>query len=193
MITVKYFILSILNFVMWLMGMLLAPVLPMFRIMREGPVNNNNERTVEPFLPDWLYWFSTNEDNSLWGDEGWRTKHCPLYWNTYWGMVKWLWRNSACGFAWSVLAHEVSSDETFTVTDSGYGFNIDKSKPNDGWFKVLSSKGYWHYRSVTILGSVRVSVETGWGLDTFVKNPDTRLAHPRATFIMWIPLLRWNK
>ena len=55
------------------------------------------------WLPKWLWWFQT-PDNSLYGDDGWKTEHwvwrykLPAILATYVGMVGWLWRNPAYGF-----------------------------------------------------------------------------------------------
>lgn len=189
----RYWTFWVLSIVMWVIGMILAPVLPAFRVMREGPTDNANSTAVEPFLPDWLFWFSTNVDNSLWGDAGWRTKHCVGCWNTYWGMVKWLWRNCAAGFSWSVLAHRVKPDEQFEYQHSGDGFNVDKSKDVDGWFYVRSETGAWHFRSVKSIGRLKICWESGWLLDVYVKDPQNRLKQPRAVFIPAFPILRLRR
>lgn len=47
-------------------------------------------------------------DNSLWGDDGWKNIHCPKY-KSYWGMVKWLYRNPAYGLATSLLSMPVTT------------------------------------------------------------------------------------
>lgn len=70
-------------------GFLIAPILPFFA--KNG------------WLPKWLSWFQT-PDNSLYGDDGWKTEHwmwrykLPAGLATYVGMVGWLWRNPAYGF-----------------------------------------------------------------------------------------------
>lgn len=190
----KYCLLWILDLIMWVSGMLLAPVLPLFRITREGPTDNSNGTIVGPYLPDWLFWFSTNYDNSLWGDAGWREIHCKDDWQTHWGMTKWLWRNCVSGLGWSVLAHKVSVDETFTLTHSGLGMDIDKSRDNEGWFLVKSSTGAWHYRSVKIYGRIKLTMETGWLLDVYVKDRiGAQEKHPRTIYIAAFPVLRLTK
>lgn len=190
MIYIKYIIFYILSIIMWVLGMLLAPILPLFKVMRDGPSDNKNSFEYGPYLPNWLYWFSTNYDNSLWGDKGWRTKHCPNDWNNHWGMTKWLWRNCSCGFAWSVLAHTVKPNETFTVKVSGNGLNIDKSRPGDGSFMVRSSTGAWHYRVVKTIGKVRFSWESGWLLDVYIKSNTARTEQIKAIYIEGFPILR---
>ena len=75
----RYLILLLAYLVFFIVAMLVAPLLPLFATMRDGPADNANKRAVEPRLPRWLFWFDTSTDNSLWGDHGWRTKHCPKY------------------------------------------------------------------------------------------------------------------
>jgi hypothetical protein len=167
----------------FILAMLLAPVLPLFAQRRDGPVNNANNRAVEPRLPRWLFWFDTSTDNSLWGDAGWRTKHCPKYWNSYRGMVLWLWRNPACGFAWSVIARNVDSTETFTVKSSGCGLDLDKGRHQQGWFKIKSDRGAFQYRWVKECCGRQLSFEAGWLLDVYVKDKQAIHCQPKASFM----------
>ena len=154
--------------------MLIAPILPMFSELRSGSVDNANGKGVEPRLHTWLSWFDTGKDNSLWGDFGWRTKHCPKHWQSYIGMVLWLWRNPAAGFCWQVLAAEITEQETFTITDSGNGLNVDKGQGTFGSFYIKSSSGYFQYRVVKKLWSDKAwTFDCGWLLDTYVKTPAT--------------------
>lgn len=164
------------------LAMLAAPVLPLFATPRYGPVNNNGALAIEPRLPRWLFWFDTATDNSLWGDTGWRTRHCPKYWNTYWGMVLWLWRNPACGFAWSVAAHIIETDEAFALRSSGDGLAIDKSTHANGWFTIDSSLGAFQFRWIKTVFGLQLSFESGWLLDVYLKNKSARQDHPRAPF-----------
>lgn len=167
----------------YVLAMLLAPVLPLFAEWRDGPADNANATAVEPRLPRWLFWFDTSYDNSLWGDHGWRTKHCPDHWRNYWGMVQWLWRNAACGFAWSVLAHPVSVGEAFALSSSGCGLDLDKSRMQQGWFRILSSAGAFQFRWVREFGSWQLNFECGWLLDVYLKSDTALVNHPRATFM----------
>ena len=173
----------------YLLGMLIAPALPLFATMQEGPANNGGETAIEPRLPWWLYWFDTTYDNGLWGDKGWRTKHCPRFWGVYFGMVRWLWRNCAAGFCWSVLAHPVAADETFTVESSGCGLDLDKSHSRAGWFKITSSRGAFHYRWIKTVGRVQISFESGNLLDVYVKDETNKTREPLAIFC-FTPALR---
>ena len=167
----------------YLLAMLLAPVLPLFAELRNGPLENNNAYGVGPRLPKWLSWFDTSYDNSLWGDHGWRTKHCPKYWQTYLGMVLWLWRNPAAGFCWKVLAAPICTDTIFTLADSGNGLHVDKGQGTFGWFKITSSSGYFQYRVVKRLwGGKAWTFDCGWLLDPYLKSTDAKLTQPKALF-----------
>ena len=166
----------------YLLAMLLAPVLPLFSELRNGPIDNSNSHGVEPRLPSWLFWFDTSTDNSLWGDHGWRTKHCPKYWNTYLGMVLWLWRNPAAGFCWDVLSFPIDLAETYTLKHSGSGMDVDKGQGKYGWYFIRSSSGAFSLRWCKKIGSKVLSFEAGWLLDVYLKDDEAILKHPKATF-----------
>ena len=178
----RYLCLLFIYIPFFIIAMLLAILLPMFAVMREGPADNGNRVAIEPRLPAWLFWFDTTADNGLWGDEGWRNGHCPRRWGSYLGMVAWLWRNPACGFAWSVLSHMVASNETFSMTSSGCGLDLDKGRGQQGWFKVTSSRGAFQFRWVRNWAGRQWSLEAGWLLDVYIKSPELQLSRPRAPF-----------
>lgn len=171
--------------VFWVVAMVLAPFLPAFSVMRDGPADNNHRRGIEPRLPVWLAWFDTSTDNSLWGDLGWRTEHCPNHWDSYPGMVCWLWRNAACGFSWSVLAHTVTADETFSawLVNSGGTLYFDKSRRQQGWFKITSSRGAWQFRWIKEWLGWQWSFESGWLLDVYVLDRNAIDRQPKAIFM----------
>lgn len=185
----RYLMLLIAYLVFFIVAMLLAPVLPLFAELRDGPADNANKKAIEPRLPRWLFWFDTSTDNSLWGDTGWRTKHCPDHWDTYWGMVQWLWRNPACGFSWSVIAHAVDLAETFAITSSGCGLDLDKGRQQQGWFDIRSDHGAFQFRWVKEWRSLQLSFEAGWLLDVYLKDRQAVHYQPKATF-MFQPGLR---
>jgi hypothetical protein len=181
---IKYIFLLFCYIPFYLLGLLLAPILPFFREMRDGPINNGNGTGIAARLPEWLFWFDTSYDNSLYGDGGWREKHCPVGWDTHWGMTKWLWRNCACGFSWSVLAQDIKPTDTFTYTHSGNGLDVDKGKGKLGWYKINCSNGAFSLRwCKRIAPNVVLSFEAGWLLDVYIKDPDNSFVnHPKATF-----------
>lgn len=87
----------------------LALVLPFFVEKREGLQDNSTKTGMGWYLPSWLNWFQT-PDNSIDGDEGWRTEHWqwrfkfPAQIATYLGRLGWLWRNPGYGFGVVYLA-----------------------------------------------------------------------------------------
>lgn len=167
--------------VVYLLAMLLAPVLPLFSVMRFGPVNNNGCTAVEPRLPYWLDWFDTSTDNSLYGDSGHRSRW-PRLWDTYAGMVLWLWRNPAAGFCWTAISHEVDLAECFELSDSGNGLDVDKGAGRYGWYFIQSSSGAFSYRWCKKVGTKVLSFEAGWLLDIYVKDASKLQKEPRAPF-----------
>ncbi len=78
---------------------ILTPILPIFKVCREGWCNNNTYIAWGPRLPVWLAWFDT-PDNCLRGDENWDREHVFGYMS----VVGWLYRNSLYGFKWTVLS-----------------------------------------------------------------------------------------
>lgn len=187
-----YFVRLLLYVVFWAVSILLAPFLPAFAVMRDGPADNNQRQGIEPRLPLWLGWFDTSVDNSLWGDSGWRTKHCPNSWDTYGGMVRWLWRNAACGFSWSVLAQAVSAYESFAVTSSGCGLALDKGRRQQGWFRITTAGPAWQYRLVKEWAGLQFSFEAGWLIDVYLKDSQAIKQQPKALFLFQPSIRRIN-
>ena len=179
---IRYISLLCIYIPFYLLAMLVAPILPLFAEMRNGPIDNNNGYGVEPRLPIWLSWFDTSYDNGLWGDHGWRTKHCPKYWQSYLGMVLWLWRNPAAGFCWSVLARDIHATEQFTLKDSGNGLDVDKGQGKYGWYFITSDHGAFSLRWCKRVASKVLSFEAGWLLDVYMKDRDAWHKHPKAAF-----------
>lgn len=179
----RYLFLLVAYLLFFIVAMLAAPVLPLFASVRDGPVDNGSKTAVEPRLPQWLFWFDTSTDNSLWGDYGWRTKHCPDHWHNYWGIVLWLWRNPACGFSWSVIAYDVDLAESFAVESSDCGLDLDKGRQQQGWFRIRSDRGAFQYRWVRECCGRQLSFEAGWLLDVYVKDRQAIHYQPKATFM----------
>ena len=189
---IKYLVLLLVYIVFFILAMLLAPLLPLFMELRDGPTDNNNARGLEPRLPLWLGWFDTAIDNSLWGDKGWRTKHCPDRWRYYDGMMRWLWRNPAAGFSWSVLAHAVDASDIFSLSSSGCGLNLDKARGQQGWFLIKSTGGAFQFRWVKAWGNWQMSFEAGWLLDVYLKDKRAVLTQPKALYQFQPRLVRNN-
>lgn len=178
----RYLTLLVAYLLFFIVAMLAAPILPLFASMRDGPADNGNKTAVEPRLPGWLFWFDTSTDNGLWGDTGWRTKHCPEHWDSYWGMVLWLWRNPGAGFCWSVLAHPVDLAETFALSSSGCGLNLNKGRQQQGWFLIRSDFGAFQFRWVKEWRGRQLSFEAGWLLDVYLKDRQAIHYQPKAIF-----------
>lgn len=185
----RYLISLFVYLLFFILSMLVAPVLPMFALMRDGPGDNANKTELAPRLPSWLFWFDTATDNSLWGDNGWRTLHCPKRWGTWAGMVFWLWRNPACGFSWSVIAHPVDVSEVFALSSSGCGLDLDKGRQQQGWFRIVSDRGAFQFRWVKEWRGLEFSFESGWLLDVYLKDSQAVHYQPKAIF-MFEPTIR---
>jgi len=72
------------------------------------------------WLPKWLWWFQT-PDNSLDGDDGWKTEHRPYKvqdtkFQRWINRFCWLYRNSMYGFAIEVLGATILASDTLVVT-----------------------------------------------------------------------------
>lgn len=179
---IRYLALLAVYIPFYLLAMPLAPILPLFAVVRDGAQDNGNAFGSGHYLPLWLSWFCTGYDNSLEGDAGWRNNHCPKYWDTYLGRVLWLWRNPAAGFCWKVLPHSIALDEEFTYTHSGNGLNVDKGKGLYGWYYITSSYGAFSLRWCKRVGPVILNFEAGWLLDVYIKDAQAIMHHPKAAF-----------
>lgn len=124
---IRYLLSVLAMFCFATLNLILAPVLPLFREWRLGPVDNANAYRVEPRLPWWLTWFDTS-DNSLYGDGGWKNEHCKAY-DSYFGMVRWLWRNGGHNFNYKVL-----------------GCRTGVLHRRDGCYFTYNDEGFWLYR-----------------------------------------------
>lgn len=147
-----------------ILGKLLCPVLPLFAQTRAGALDNASGWGREPRLPRWLAWFDT-PDNSLWGDTGWRTQHCPNHWDDYLGMVGWLWRNTGGGFSLALSRVVWRS----TVTWSGDP-HVSPGRP--GTFRAKAGAA-WQYKTVRQFGGWAFYLNVGWLMDAMVKDGST--------------------
>jgi hypothetical protein len=155
---------------MTLIALLLARLIVMAAKPRFGLVNNAKTAGIEPRLPAWLSWFDT-PDNSLYGDEGWRTKHCPDAWRTPAGMAAWLRRNPALGFCWKTLGHQVTEQTIFTVSGT---LGVDKGQDCYGWYWIRTSDGAFQFRfSYAVIG-FEIAGDFGWLLEPYVNRQYAR-------------------
>lgn len=143
---------------------ILAPVLPLFAVERIGSLDNNTRYGRGAFLPGWLSWFQT-PDNSLDGDEGWRTEHwqwrfrLPVWLAVYVGRIGWLWRNPGYGFG---LIQITAIDSTRFVCSGDPG--VSDSPLREGRFSI-STPAYWQFRYVKRLTASRcLYLNLGWNI-----------------------------
>lgn len=115
----------------------LSPILPLFAVGM-------------PTLPRWLSWFQT-PDAPLDGDSGFAILYPPTEYSTFWRRSKWLRRNPAYGFAWSVLAYAPSSLEY-----RWFGSLTPNNRHELGWFFMLQPDGHFQYsyRHKSLFGKI---------------------------------------
>ena len=164
---------------------LLAPVLPLFAVQRLGMSDNNHYRRTEPRLPGWLDWFMT-DDNSLAGDAAF----AALHGESYWSMVKWLWRNPAVGFERNVLSAKISPGMRLhvwgnpQVSDAPHGLA-------GACFVLLGH--CWNLVCIvpTITGYC-IKLDIGWQLKTYAENPSRIVSQPLARYAFTVrPLIKF--
>ena len=153
MIYIYYAILVPISLLLTLVGIILAPVLPLFASDKMGPCDNNGHQCVGPRLPSWLSWFQT-PDNSLYGD----ATFIELNGESYWSEVKWLWRNPAYAFAIRYLTAPydtvVSGDPTIKDNDNAKAGHC-----------LVTSNGLFQYRLVAPIGFSRcLYCNFGWNI-----------------------------
>lgn len=141
-------------------AVLLAPILPLFAVRRYGYSDNGKFQSTELRLPLWLAWFDT-PDNSLRGDAQWDREHTFGYLS----MVRWLLRNRAYGFNWTVLSRAVQSERTVTGDP-----NIGYQGSRFGTLKIKQPNGAWQYKVVRPLFGKVFEGNFGWLLDDTSKQ-----------------------
>lgn len=142
----------------------LAFVLPLFAEEREGLMDNNTKLGRGAYLPGWLSWFQT-PDNSLDGDEGWRTEHwqwrfkLPEPFCTYIGRIGWLWRNPGYGFG----LVQITERDCVSFTCDGDP-NVSDNTTREGWF-YIETPSYWQLRYIKRVSDTRcVYLNLGWNI-----------------------------
>lgn len=131
---------------------------------RYGPLDNDKAFGTEPRLPE-KWWRFDTPDNSLYGDAGWRTKHCPDAWQTPAGMARWLRRNPALGFCWVTLGHLVTPETEFTISGTP---GVDKGQDRYGWYLIRSNDGAFQFRFAYAVLGVEIAGDFGWLLEPFL-------------------------
>lgn len=173
MIYFHYAFLVPISLLLTLVAVLLAPVMPVFAVQKDGWLDNHSIWGIGPRLPTWLNWFMT-PDNTLDGDATFEKLNPP----SYWSKVKWLWRNPAYSFALRYLTtpYEASYKGDNTIKDN------DNAKA--GWCKV-SVNGLFQFTSVTPIGFSRcIYINLGWNVRALVDDNVQPKPDPyQATFV----------
>jgi hypothetical protein len=159
MIYIYYALLVPVSLLLTLVAILLAPVMPIFTVQKEGWLDNHSTWGVGPRLPDWLFWFMT-PDNSLDGDATFERLNPP----SYWSKVKWLWRNPAYSFALRYLNNpyytKVRGDKTIRDNDNAKA----------GWC-LVHANGLFQFVLITPIGFSRcIYVNLGWNIRALVDD-----------------------
>ena len=150
--------------VMTLVALIFAGRMATRSELRYGPLDNAKSFGTEPRLPEQWWRFDT-PDNSLYGDEGWRTKHCQDAWQTPSGMAAWLRRNPALGFCWVTLGHRVNPETRFTVAGTP---GVDKGHDRYGWYLIRTNDGAFQFRFAYAILGVEIASDFGWLLEPFL-------------------------
>ena len=173
MIYLVYLFLVPISLLVTLLGLILAPILPLFAQYEFGWSDNHSHQAVEPRLPVWLNWFMT-PDNSLFGD----ATFIKLNGIGYWPSVKWLIRNPAYSFALRYL--------TAPYTTAVYGDKTIKDNDNAkaGWC-LVKANGLFQFTYIKrIFSSSRcIYVVLGWNIRHLVDDNISVKNNPHlATF-----------
>ena len=153
--------------------MILAPVLPIFAVQKDGWLDNHSIWGIGPRLPTWLNWFMT-PDNSLDGDATFE----KINGRSYWAKVKWLWRNPAYSFAIRYIA------SPYTTSVAGDKTIKDNDNAKAGWC-LVHANGLFQFTSVTPIGFNRcIYVNLGWNIRGLVDdNVQPKPQNWQSTFV----------
>lgn len=122
MIYLIYLVLVPISLIVTLIGLVIAPVLPIFGRYELGWSNNHSEWKSAPRLPKWLNWFMT-PDNDLYGDD----TFIAINGVSYWSQVKWLWRNPGYSFGLKYV------NSPYNVTFTGDNTIKDNDHAKEGY------------------------------------------------------------
>lgn len=173
MIYIYYALLVPVSLLITLLAVLLAPVLPIFTVQKEGWLDNHSTWGIGPRLPDWLNWFMT-PDNSLDGDATFERLNPP----SYWSKVKWLWRNPAYSFGLKYIHNpyytRVCGDKTIKDNDNAKA----------GWC-LVNANGLFQFVFITPIGFSRcIYINLGWNVRALVDDNVQPKPDPyQATFV----------
>lgn len=161
---IRYLLSVPLDWFMTILGMILAPVLPLFA-------------THEAKLPRWLSWFDTY-DNTLDGDDGWKYEHL-LFLNCkgdsldpvriYLKRVCWLFRNTAYTFSRNVMGVEIEADNEVKFTGNP---RVGNRPLSEGMcYATCKHRFMFYYVKKTFKGKC-LRVYIGWKLKNKVDHPE---------------------
>lgn len=160
MIYLIYIALVPVSLLVTLLGLILAPILPLFAQYEFGWCDNHSYQAFEPRLPKWLSVFDT-PDNSLNGDATFK----EINGIGYFAKVKWLIRNPAYSFALRYL--------TAPYTTAVYGDNSikDNDHAKEGWCFVQANGLFQFTYIKRIFSSSRcISIVLGWNVRHLVDD-----------------------
>ena len=160
MIYLKWLAMVPVSIVLTVVAVILAPILPIFA--KDG------------WLPSWLSWFQT-PDNSLDGDDGWKTEHwqwrykLPASLATYVGRVGWLLRNPAYGFG---LVRLISTVGPIPATYSGNKAVNDH--PGVEGYCLVHAGGLFQFVWVKRITATKcIYCNFGWNIKGLIDSTET--------------------
>lgn len=166
MIYIKWLLMLPVMIILTVLTFPLAFVLPMFVKERIGCLDNGTKTGMGWYLKPWLNWFQT-PDNSIDGDEGWRTLHWqwrfkfPAPVAQYLGRLGWLWRNPAYGFGCVML-----EDFEHFLEATYIGNPQVNDKPGVEGYCLVHARGLFQLVWVKRIGSSSrcIYVVIGWNI-----------------------------
>ena len=124
------------------------------------------------WLPNWLQWASTH-DNNLDGDQ---SDWTSLPNGSYWRRVFWIWKNPCYAFEQDVLGAEIAGLDVRALVVVQGNVNI-KNRDNGVAGEYRCTIGaWWNHKKIVDLGIVLGQrrcwmLETGWKLQDYAKDP----------------------
>jgi hypothetical protein len=173
MIYLIYLILVPISFLLTLIAVILAHVMPLFAVQKLWWCDNHNYQAVGPVLPSWLNWFMT-PDNTLDGDATFQVKNGI----SYWAKVKWLLRNPAYSFALMYIT------APYTTKVAGDPTIKDNDNAKAGWC-LVHANGLFQFVLVAPIGFSRCFLcNLGWNIRGVVDvNVQPKPTEWQATFV----------
>lgn len=153
----------------------LAFALPFFVEYREGLLDNSTKTGMGWYLKPWLKWFQT-PDNSIDGDEGWRTEHWQWRFKfaapvaQYLGRLGWLWRNPAYGFGVVIME---DSEHSIEATYDG-NKQVNDNPGVEGYCLVHARDLFQWVWVKRISANKCIYVNFGWNIKGLINAPTNR-------------------